>query len=229
MIRQVCPEDTGEITALWHCVFGDHPDYIRFFLKKLPEFGVGACAVEDGITAFAFVLKAGSTGYLYAVATAPAHRKKGLGEAVCRAAVQYAAVEQLYTLPASDALARWYGKLFGMQPVLPMAETEITGRGLTEQITPVQYQQLREQLTGDCFPLAWYEVQDALCRCYGGGLFRQAKGVFSGYYENDQLLIHDWAGALPDCHAIVRTPAEAGSAAILATPGAKPQFGMTLD
>lgn len=122
-IRNPVPEEYGALRSLWQSVFGDGPDYIdRFFQSADPS----ACALTawDGerLASMLYLLPSVFTldgvscdgCYVYAVATDPDYRGRGimtrLEGAACRLAAQDGA-KCMALVPANAGLFPMYHKL----------------------------------------------------------------------------------------------------------------------
>lgn len=239
---------------LWQQVFGDDPRYIYYFLDHLP--GVGAVAIEDGsVAAMAFVLTkirccGREWGYLYAVATDPGHRGKGLGQAISRAAADFAEVDAICTLPADESLREWYHRTLRLDSSLFIREETILPHKTTEpiQLTAAEYASLREQLLNDMphavFPPSHFELLDQLCCVGSGGLFRIGQTILAAdcydgicyireaLGEDTQTGAASLAGWLGARKALLRIPAEDGIPYLSCPSGILPDgtvWNLTLD
>ena len=215
MIESVFSVEPGALAALWHSVFGDPPALAEDFLKRLPAFGCGFAAVEDGkVLGSAFWLDglelAGEKcGYLYAVAVYPEARGRGLGAALSRACFEAGrerGAAYRCTVPAEPSLFDWYGRILGVKPALCRQTAEFAARAClpVRPINPEEYDRRREALLGArphlrCVPEAMaYEA--ANCRAYGGDLFAVGKGIAAASVENGIARVREALG--PDPEAI---------------------------
>lgn len=82
------PGDEPALRALWQDVFGDGKDFLDDFFRLIYRPGMAQTAwAEDGtLAAAAYALEFPNALYIYAVATAPAFRSRGLGAQVTLAA-----------------------------------------------------------------------------------------------------------------------------------------------
>jgi GNAT superfamily N-acetyltransferase len=122
MIRTSKQSDTPQIISLWHSSFGDSKAYIRSFLSAIgtPDRCLVA-ELEGKIASMLFMLPAEikieketrKLFYIYACATSPAFRGKGLMRDLLEASYKQA-VEQsafgLMLIPASKELSAYYQK-----------------------------------------------------------------------------------------------------------------------
>ncbi|AVQ96095.1 GNAT family N-acetyltransferase [Ethanoligenens harbinense] len=123
VIGVAAEEDRRDVQKIWKTCFGDADAYIRFFIKT--HLPAGRCLVskEGGrAVAMLFLLPSrcfyGGEGravqYVYAAATLPEFRRRGLMEGLLAYAHETAVAQgMLFTClkPASEALYRYYGKL----------------------------------------------------------------------------------------------------------------------
>ena len=122
-----------ELKDLWQTVFGDDRAYINRWFRTFfrPEL-TAVRESEDALAAMAFVLPLGTLNgdpcaSLYAVASAPDLRGKGLGKAVVADAVhlaESAGFSHILLRPANSGLFRFYKQL-GFFPASPVSETVI--------------------------------------------------------------------------------------------------------
>lgn len=124
-IRRSEPGDEPELKRLWQVVFGDTPEFIDTFFETLYTPGAACLAVKDGRVISAGYCLTGAVArgkkcsYIYAVATYPEHRGLGAAAGVVRrlAAMAFAdGADIVVTLPASESLTGWYGKVLSMKP-----------------------------------------------------------------------------------------------------------------
>ena len=189
MIESVFKMESAQLTALWHRVFGDPETLAEEFLRRLPDFGCGFAAVEDGRVlgaAYWLELAGEKLGYLYAVAVHPEARGRGLGAELSRACFEAGrerGAQWRTTAPAEPSLFGWYERILGVKPALYRQATEREAEPLlpVSPITPEDYAARREALMGTrphfrCVPEAMrYEA--ANCRTFGGGLFAVGEGI----------------------------------------------------
>lgn len=122
MIEVATAKDSHAVQRIWKTCFGDGDAYIRFFVKT--HLSAGRCLVnkENGKpVSMLFLLPSRcfyrgeqrAVQYIYAAATLPLYRRRGLMEALLAYAHDLA-VEKglLFTClkPASEPLYRYYGK-----------------------------------------------------------------------------------------------------------------------
>ena len=121
VITTAADKNLDGIKALWKAVFGDSDEYISLFLEK--RFEPSQCVValdSENVVAMLFLLSftlkqpnAEYQGrYIYAVATHPDHRSRGISTALLDFAHQKAKSEGAALsalVPASDSLFDYYG------------------------------------------------------------------------------------------------------------------------
>lgn len=122
MIGVAAEEDRRDVQKIWKTCFGDADAYIRFFIKT--HLPAGRCLVDkEGGRAVSMLFLLPSrcfygggeraVQYVYAAATLPDFRRRGLMEGLlAHAHVTAVAQGMLFTClkPASEALYRYYGK-----------------------------------------------------------------------------------------------------------------------
>jgi len=115
-------DDAQEIKRLWLACFDDDEPFIDRFLAA--HYDARRCEVarhDGGIAAMLHIVPFGETAYIYAVATDPSCRRRGLAGNLLRRAIarcraegfRYAAL-----IPGSDDLRRWYAG-FGFAGTVP--------------------------------------------------------------------------------------------------------------
>lgn len=207
IIREYRENDTEALSGIWQSVFGDDPEYIHAFFSLLPRTGTGAVAEKDGKpAAMAFAMTGINYGdkscaYIYAVATLPEHRGQGLGEAVSRAAAEYSGADIICTMPAEDGLYRWYNEILGLDDSLFIEEIALTPNASCK-LTPIsaeEYHVLRENqlspLPHVSFSSAHIELLEALCLCYGGGLYRCGDTVLAAQSDGQTCRVVEALGS----------------------------------
>lgn len=113
-------EDATQIVDLWHRVFGDDEDYIRFFLDNCCHKRCVGAFVGERLVSMLFLLDCTYNGqqgaYVYAVATHPDYRKQGFMQK-CIDYSQALDYDFLCLVPAEAYLFDVYAK-FGFQALL---------------------------------------------------------------------------------------------------------------
>ena len=205
-LREIRPEDSGALIALWRRVFEDPETLAADFLRLLPEMGGGVAAIVDGALAGAAYIVTGlSVGdrraaYLYAVAVQPEYRGLGLGKAVTQAAVQLGrerGADFVCTLPASASLYGWYERLIGTRCALYRREERLPAcEGFPVTVlSAADYNARREaRLTGKAHLTlsdAAAEYERCNCRCFGGDFYAVGDGIAAAYREDGQLTVRE--------------------------------------
>lgn len=125
LLRPSLPADEGELKALWREVFGDTDELIDAFFELIYSPGDAVVALREGRVVSAGYCLSGAMAeglrcsYIYAMATYPGHRGRGLGAAVARLLTERAfesGADVVATLPADESLRQWYEKVLGMTP-----------------------------------------------------------------------------------------------------------------
>lgn len=141
MIRRGAFGDRDDIFEIWKICFGDDDTYINFFLSH--GFNPNSCLVweEQGVpVAMMHLLRAEYSAngeispvqYIYAAATKPAYRGRGIMAQLLDAAVKEGASNGcLFTflLPSNGGLYDYYGKL-GFKPSFYIKKAMLTRNNL---------------------------------------------------------------------------------------------------
>ena len=255
-LREYSSGDISALCTLWESVFGDKPELIQEFFRLLPDMGLCAVAELDGkivgmasvLTALELVTPGGDTsrcGYVYAVATAPFARGRGIGaaltEKVCELATA-AGASLLCTLPAEDSLYPWYEKIMGVRCALyrQSFETAPAGSLPVRRLMAEEYLKRREELLAGKNHLraapAVVEFAEQFYSVYGGGLFLCGESLCAAYGDAKCLYIKELIspdgrnepaaaalGAFLGADRIIYSlPSESGDKYISALPDALP-------
>lgn len=185
-------KDGEQIRNIWETCFGDEEDYICFYLDHRMTEDNMLVIYEDGkAVSMASFLPAQymhqeayqDVRYVYAVATLPEYRGRGLAGKILKFA-QNLYEEPLLLAPAEESLLAYYEKL-GFQRAFPESRESIGGvqaleltteeaeLSCLEAITAAEYVKLRDQKCEGEGYVRWDEeaVQYAmeLCASCGGG------------------------------------------------------------
>lgn len=208
LIRKATPADIDQLVRLWQLVFEDDIRFIHDFLTLLPDCGYGMVAVENkDIVSMAFVLrdlhyKGHSCSYLYAVATHPQFRGKGISSNVLLTCVKQeneSGIPYIFTAPAEPSLFPWYEKNIHALPSLTCTE-RYTRRSdhsasistlTVEKINIGQYLKERESILLNIDHIQIGPKYGALLQRfledYDGGLYRIGNSLAAGYPDNGAL------------------------------------------
>lgn len=210
MLRRIEPGDSPALASLWHRAFGDSEDYALRFLSLLPELGFGYAAVEDGvIVGMAYLICDLSlsdgrlVGYLYAVAVDERCRRRGLGEALCRACAADGRREGrvIATLPASEPLRSWYRDILGMRYSLDRGWQTLSAGGALpiRALSAEEYNAARESLLSGrphlCLGEAAIAAEDLNCRSFGGGLYAVGECLCAASFDEGVLTVRECLGS----------------------------------
>lgn len=238
-LRPYAPTDRPSCADLWEIVFGDPAALVTEFLR-LFEHQPGFCMVAEdngAVAAAAYalpgltVLRPGQPDlparYLYAVATHPDHRKRGLAAMLCRALRDqcFARGELLLTKPAEPSLYPWYGEKIGAVPVLPCRTLTVTTPhpGAVTPLSPDVYTARREALLADRphvrLPDALFRWEHLLHSHYGGGFFAVGGGIADVYAANRQMEVPELLSPAPDQDAGALLAHFGVPAAVVTLPG----------
>jgi ribosomal protein S18 acetylase RimI-like enzyme len=252
LLRPAAAADEDDLVRLWTRAFGDGPAFVRALLRDAGLPATALCAEADGrvrAAMYAFEgLRFGGVpaAYLYALATEPEARGRGLGGAVVTALARrsFARGAELVCLsPADPGLAAWYAAR-GFRPGQPLADLPLAvshDGGRCTPLSAAEYLAARESALGLTPQLL--AAQSVLHRFGGGGFFRVAAGGVTAYAcaepTEDGLLIrellcpaaaYDAVGGALAAHfslprVLLRRPAADGGRLFYimsASPGASP-------
>ena len=202
------PEDLPGLRALWADAFGEEGGWLEGFFRTAFEREKCRCVTVDGAVAaglfwFDGVCRGAKVAYLYAVATLPAFRGRGLCRRLLADTGEYLAARSyggMVLVPGEPGLFRFYAGL-GFLECAPVREfTAVPGPEASslERIGPAEYGALRRELLPpgsviqEGASLAYLETQAEL---YRGGDF-----LLAASREGDTLLASELlgnAGAAP--------------------------------
>ena len=193
----VRPSVTGDIPAqreLWKLAFGDSDQYIDNFYSTYYRPERVVVLEEDGVvrsmTAWfdtVFVVPGQGeyrAAYLYAVATHPDRRGRGLAAKLLAGADEYfrsLGIPAVTTVPAEPSLHNFFGangfrecfRILGGK--LRRDEIPVPPSNVLRPASPVEYSQVREELLKDIPHIAYPEdalaYQAGCCALGDGGLF----------------------------------------------------------
>lgn len=194
-VRPSVPADIPTQRELWKLAFGDPEPYIDNFYSTYYRPERVLVLEEEGVvrsmTAWfdtTFVVPGRGeyrAAYLYAVATHPDCRGKGLAGKLLAGADEYfrsLGIPAVTTVPAEPSLHNFFGangfrecfRLFE-DKLSPQELPDPKGEPVLRPLTPGEYGALREKLLADTAHIAYPEdalaYQAGCCRLSGGGLF----------------------------------------------------------
>lgn len=209
-LREYCTGDLPALKALWLDCFEEKCEYVEEFLSLLPRTGSAVAALcGAALCGSAYVLddmflsvhgKRQRCALIYAVAVDKSHRRLGMGEALVKRAVELAyerGAEIVTVLPAEDSLYGWYERSGGFVCRLyrQSLETEAADMAMVDIISPEEYAKRRQELIkGEntvIYGAACLELQQALCRSYGGALYSCAGAIAAAYADGDVGIIQE--------------------------------------
>ncbi len=204
IIRPYKTEDIPALTGIWQEAFGDEKELIDSFYSLLPDMGRGFVAEKDGkVIGMLHMLDAKfedkRIGYVYAVAVKLEYRRRGIGRALCNAAMEMD-YDIIATLPAEKDLYAWYEKVLGTKPALyGKHEKLLPGEGkFYYEVDAEEYGCIRRNLLRDKphidFPENYLKFQEEICRTYGGGMYAGIGGLACGYVEDSMLYVKEALG-----------------------------------
>ena len=180
--------DEPELKKLWKEVFRDEDDYIDLFFEKIYTPGSAAvCLSDGGIVSAAYTVKMGdfvSDGrwtpgrMIYAFATRPEYRGRGIGGRVLREALKIGSGPAA-VVPEERGLFAYYEK-FGFRTLFNTTRQTCSDVGLklngtVTRVTVRGYAALREELLHPVphidFDLKLLDFLQEACEKTGGGLY----------------------------------------------------------
>lgn len=192
-IRVSRPEDVPAQRELWQLAFGDEEDYIDNFYRTYYRPEQMLVLEEEGVvramTAWfdtVFCLPEGDVraAYLYAVATHPGSRGRGMSGALLAWADDYfrsLGISAVTTVPARPSLHDFFGangfrECFRLDKTrLEAEQLPVDGPVRLDRVSAAEYGRVREQLLAGtahiAYPLPALEMQAGCCRVDGGGLY----------------------------------------------------------
>ena len=213
-IRLLTKDDAPKAAKLWSLVFGDEEAVVLEFFRLFgDEQGFGACAEIDGTIAAAAYAPAGTDYiapngtahegvYLYAVATPPDHRERGLARKVCNLLKDTAWAQgknYLFTRPSEESLYAWYEEKIGAVPLMgcqPLQFERAEEVSLPcRQLTAEKYLALRgETLAG--LPhvrqsMQWMHWEHTLHTAYGGGFYAVGDSIADVYFDGSAVHVNE--------------------------------------
>lgn len=226
------PEQEGELQRLWSLAFGDGPELIRGFFETGYQRDCCRCLRMDGRVAaglywFDGEMDGEKLAYLYAVATHPDFRNRGLCRALMEDTRQVLAgrgYTGILLTPAEPGLRRMYAGM-GYEPCCTVSEQTYRASGEEVPLRPIgreEYGALRRGflpkggVIQEGRNLAYLET---LTRFYAGEDFLLAGSEEGGAFRGVELLGNEKAG--PGILAALGY--EKGT---FRTPGAEKPFAM---
>ena len=213
MIRTASEEDVPQLKQLFKTCFNDSDDFLNLFFKEYFPATTGMVAIcEKQIAAMLFLCPATMTVnttcetlyYVYACATLPDFRRKGLMENLLDAAFEYAREQKAWGLllvPANEPLFDYYEKL-GFIPFSSLKEIVVAPAISIQpifslcELTPEEVTRIRTQKLNHDYQIHWNAAHVAfttdMLKQAGGGLIglRQENGRHDYLlYEVDEELL----------------------------------------
>lgn len=214
IIRLLTMDDAPRAAKLWALVFGDDEQLVHGFFRLFGQReGFGACAEVNGqIVAAAYapdgtdyVTDHGTVRkgvYLYAVATHPDYRERGLARKICSLLKETAWAQgcrYLFTRPSEESLYSWYEEKIGAVPLLGCQTLQFEREGCTdlpcEKLSADAYSQLRSKhLTGlphVAQSAAWFSWEQLLHEAYGGGFYVVGSHIADIYCDGTSVHVNE--------------------------------------
>ncbi|MBQ6465784.1 MAG: hypothetical protein IJJ43_05915, partial [Oscillospiraceae bacterium] len=133
-----------------------------------------------------------------------------LGGELCRAAAALGrarGAELLCTMPAEPSLFAWYERVLGLRCALRRERREFESRpgGEPVLLPAAEYGRRREALLAGLPHMALTEagllLEEANCRCFGGGLYALDGGIAAAYVHEGVTEVRELLGAPPEAAA----------------------------
>ena len=200
------------LISLWHKVFGDDVDYIKLFFKQAYfDSECFAEVIDDEVVSCLYLLKskikcngkAYNGRYLYAAATLPEYRGKGIMSELIREAQNYAEGEKLdfiALVPANDGLYDYYSA-FGFTEAMYKYRLDTdrdtsTMKAYREISDSKEFCKIRS--SAECDMLVYNDICNAYafeCLSYSGTrVFYLSDNAY--YAEGEELLSSDSESAI---------------------------------
>ena len=203
---------TESLVALWNKVFGDEEEYIRlFFGDTYYDSECFAVTVNDEVVSALYLLKSRircdgriyNGRYLYAAATSPEYRGKGLMSQLIDEAKAYAEAEKLdfiALVPASDSLYGYYSSFDFIEAMYKykyqVTEDYATMRAYREISLGEEFVKIRN--SAECDMLIYNDICNKYafeCLRYSGTrVFYLSDNAY--YAEGEELLCCDKESAM---------------------------------
>ena len=231
------PGDESGLKYLWKTVFGDSDEYIDAFLKNMYTPGCArVCEINGKIVSAAYLLELGHlicpeasatpATVLYAFATLPEYRGKGIGGKVCDMILQHSEGSARTVCPAEGSLFGYYKTRYGYEPFFPVFEKKLTACEHPADITPVsapQYGEIREKLLRGRAHIRYNEktlsYQQLLCKNSGGNIISFPCGCAAYEFESGTLKFKELlCEGNPEVAASAIAAAAGAKSAVLRTP-----------
>lgn len=209
-IREYGAGDMPAMRALWQRTFDESDAYLDTFFALLPDCGSAVVGFTDeGLVAAAYAMtgyellrgnERAQCGYVYAVAVDEGARGNGFGAEITKAAAALCREREskiVATLPADAPLYGFYEKQIGTKHLLHTVSRAVRAEDTMPvmELSTTEYMLWRENmLRGRAHVRLSYpmlELQRAMCRAYGGGLYCSAEGLFAAYREGGTLCIRE--------------------------------------
>jgi len=187
IVKRATPADILSVERLWQTVFGDEIAEIRSFLSNFPV-EKHAFVIRQGnvVVSMLFLIEAALVcgdrtepiGYIYAGATHPSARGKGLYRQLLQAVETYAAeagMKAVFLQPADAVLAKTYER---MGFTVPMVADRLRGSCVPQPLTSVTAQEYC------AFRYACLEKQDRPFVEWPMPVYRHA-GLWASFYKTE--------------------------------------------
>lgn len=143
MVYRSDNSDIGELKCIWRQVFGDSQDLIDKFFQCVYDESYVYVWRENGKTVSASYMIPTMDGgmYLYALATLPDYRRRGIMKELIVRCIEEAkklGAGYIFLIPSEEGLCAYYSQ-FGFDSVMPIRRTEFEQSFLWEEISLAEY------------------------------------------------------------------------------------------
>ena len=194
-IRHPGSGEAADLRNIWKTVFGGSDEEIFFNNYYSAEYSIIA-ELDGSLAAAGYILPIGSLiidersipcAMIYAVATLPGHRSRGLGKSVVNELIssgRAAGYPAIVLCPSEDSLFEYYSVRTDLRDWFYVSET-VTGAPQKKNsvvnlsiLDPDEYARLRGSLLSDVPHIQMdaraLSYQNMLCHHYGGGMYLAA-------------------------------------------------------
>lgn len=213
-IRNATHYDTKAVEYIWISVFNDTPKFVNNFLTHFGIENILLCEEDEQIKSMLFVQKTQLNfqaskinyplHYIYACATLPQFRGKGLMEKLLEKAFQNACAENAmgtFLTPASEQLANYYRKLaftnFFNQKVLICNRNKIINDSKinnSSEISGSDYFEKRNKLLFESNYVVWSFSFFSFLKTEGYLFFQTKNSIYCYTKSANNIQIHEFLG-----------------------------------
>ncbi len=225
MIRIARASDVDRLKRIWSECFGDGEPYIDFFFRNAFVPASTIVSEEDGeVCAMFFLLESSVSfqgqenraAYLYAAATLPQYRSRGIMGSMIRFAADFcrsAGFHSIVLVPAEESLFGYYGR-FGFKTAFygvyeSFRASEHTGPAAAVLSADIpEMERMRREVLRQCGGLMWYGREFSYAvreHLFTGGEILFTRAGYALYHRDGDLCCVDEWIARPDREAELRS------------------------